>query len=80
MFDFLDAAGRAPDKQFCFSPEGAYSPYGTCFLFTAILPGVTGHVFLSFPPMRLYRRKILVKSLGGGGGGGLCMLLWRGQR
>ena len=31
MFDFPDAAGRAPDKQFCFSPEGADSPYETYF-------------------------------------------------
>ena len=31
MFDFPDAAGRAPDKQFCFSPEGANSPYETIF-------------------------------------------------
>ena len=29
--DFLDAAGRAPEKQFCFSPEGADSPYETYF-------------------------------------------------
>ena len=26
---FPDAAGRAPEKQFCFSPEGADSPYET---------------------------------------------------
>ena len=29
MFDFPDAAGRAPDMQFCFSHEGADSPYKT---------------------------------------------------
>ena len=29
--DFPDAAGRAPEKQFCFSPEGADSPYETYF-------------------------------------------------
>ena len=29
--DFPDAAGRAPEKQFCFSPEGADSPYKTYF-------------------------------------------------
>ena len=28
---FPDAAGRAPEKQFCFSPEGADSPYETYF-------------------------------------------------
>ena len=32
MFDFPDAAGRAPDKQLCFSPEGADSPYETYYL------------------------------------------------
>ena len=31
MSDFPDAAGRAPDKQVCFSPEGADSPYETYF-------------------------------------------------
>ena len=31
MFNFPDAAGRVPDKQFCFSPEGADSPYETYF-------------------------------------------------
>ena len=29
--DFPDAAGRAPEKQFCFSPEGADTPYETYF-------------------------------------------------
>ena len=29
MSDFPDAAGLAPDKQFCFSLEGADSPYET---------------------------------------------------
>ena len=31
MFDFPDAAERAPDKNFCFSLEGADSPYETYF-------------------------------------------------
>ena len=31
MFDFPNAAGRAPDKQFCFLPERADSPYETYF-------------------------------------------------
>ena len=31
MFDSPDTEGRAPDKQFCFSPEGADSPHGTYF-------------------------------------------------
>ena len=31
MFDFPDAAARAPDKQFCFSPEGADRAYEIYF-------------------------------------------------
>ena len=31
MFDFSDAARRAPDKQFCLSPESADSLYETYF-------------------------------------------------
>ena len=31
MFNFPDAARRAPDKQFCFSPKDADSPYETYF-------------------------------------------------
>ena len=31
MFDFPEAAGRATDKQFCFSPEGADSPFEIYF-------------------------------------------------
>ena len=31
MFDSPDAAGPAPDKQFCFSFQGADSPYEVYF-------------------------------------------------
>ena len=31
MFDFPDTTGRAPDKQFCVSPEGADSPVENYF-------------------------------------------------
>ena len=34
MFHFPDAARRAPDKQFCFSPEGVDSPNETYFPIT----------------------------------------------